>query len=74
MLSNPKVGQRVQVWYGRRSRALMPLHGRTGTLIISSRGRPRNHGVLIDGSLYVVPAGNLRIKSQGGDDADLDIT
>ena len=57
MMSNPTVGQRAQCWYANRA---MPLHGRIGVIEIVGRGKPRNHGVRIDGTLYVVPAGNLR--------------
>ena len=60
MLSCPKIGQRVQVWYRASLRSLMPLHGRVGIVRVSSRGKPRNHGVEIDGVTYVVPCGNLR--------------
>ena len=31
-----------------------------GTIEIVGRGKPRNHGVMVDGVMYVVPAGNLR--------------
>lgn len=61
MLSNPTAGQRVQCWYKHRA---MPLHGKIGTVEIVGRGKPRNHGVMVDGVLYVVPAGNLR-KAEG---------
>lgn len=57
MVSSPKVGQRVQCWYKDRT---MTLHGRFGIVVIVSRGKPRNHGVEINGTVYVVPAGNLR--------------
>jgi len=60
MLASPKVGQTVQVWYAQKWRALMPYHGRMGTVVVSSRGKPRNHGVEIDGKLIIVPCGNLR--------------
>jgi len=56
----PRVGQRVQVWYAKRTRFCAPLHGKVGTVVVVSRGKPRNHGVEIDGKLYVVPCGNLR--------------
>jgi hypothetical protein len=60
MISCPKVTQVVQVWYAAKWRAFMPLHGRVGRVVVSSRGRPRNHGVEIDGTVWIVPAGNLR--------------
>ena len=57
MITNPKQGQPVQCWYKHRA---MPLHGKVGIVEIVVTGKPRNHGVRIDGTLYVVPAGNLR--------------
>ena len=60
MLTNPKPGQRVVVWYRASRAAMMPWHGRSGVVSVVSRGRPRNHGVLIDGVLVVVPCGNLK--------------
>lgn len=60
VISNPSIGQRVQVWYGRRSSAAMPHHGRIGTVRVVGRGRPRNHAIDLGGIVIVVPAGNLR--------------
>lgn len=60
MLLNPRIGQRVQVWYRAGVRDHVPLHGKIGTVVIRSKGRPRNHGIEIDGMIYVVPCGNLR--------------
>jgi hypothetical protein len=60
MMANPRVGQVVQVWYAKSYAHTMPLHGKVGTVEIVSKGKPRNHGVLIDGALWVVPCGNLR--------------
>ena len=59
MISNPKPGQVVQVWYGRGWRRL-PLHGRQGVVRIAGNGKPRNHGVEIGGQMYVVNGGHLR--------------
>jgi len=59
MLVNPRIGQWVQVWYGAKTRTLMPLHGKTGTVEIVGRGKPRNHGIRVDGVLYVTPCGNI---------------
>ena len=42
----------------------MPLQNRIGTVELVGRRRPRNHGVRIDGKLYIVPCGNLRKCSQ----------
>ncbi|HOI54891.1 MAG TPA: hypothetical protein PLP01_06550, partial [Phycisphaerae bacterium] len=55
-----RVGQGVQVWYGPHTREAMPWHGKAGTVVVSGRGRPRNHLVRIDGQQVIVPAGNLR--------------
>lgn len=60
MLSNPHQGEHVQLWYARRYCAHMPLHGRVGHVVIVGRGRPRNHGVMVDGRLVCVPCGNVR--------------
>lgn len=61
MISNPRLGQRVQLWYGKPHREVMPHHVRLGTVEIVGRARPRNHGIRLDGGpLVVVPAGNLR--------------
>lgn len=60
MMLNPRIGQIVQVWYGKRWKAACPYHGKTGVVAIRSRGKPRNHGVVINGSMVVVPCGNLR--------------
>jgi hypothetical protein len=62
MISYPRQGQSVQIWYGRLYRDMMPLHGRVGQVRIVSRGPgPRNHGVEVDGQVYVIPRGNLRL-------------
>lgn len=37
----------------------MPHHGKVGRLAVVSRGKPRNHGVEIDGRIVVVPCGNI---------------
>lgn len=66
MISNPKVGQLVQVWYANKCKPrelfvdAFPLHGKLGRVAVVSRGKPRNHGVEIEGTLHVVPCGNLR--------------
>ena len=65
MISCPKVNQVVQVWYAAKWRAFMPLHGRVGRVVAPSRGRPRNHGIEIDGVMWIVPAGNLREPRDG---------
>lgn len=61
MLCAPKVGQRVQLWYAEKWHGVAIHHGQTGAVTVSSRGKPRNHGVLLDsGKSVVVPCGNLR--------------
>lgn len=59
MILNPKIGNNYQVWY-RKENNHLPLHSKIGAAVIKSTGKPRNHGVLIDGIIYVVPCGNLR--------------
>jgi hypothetical protein len=59
VLLNPRRGQEVLVWYRAGLRDTMPYHGRRGTVAVVSRGKPRNHGVLIDGGMVVIPCGNL---------------
>ena len=67
MLSNPMFGDLVQVWYRPKVRDIMPLHGKFGRVNRRGSGRPRNHEVLIDGEVYVVPAGNLRRAGAEGE-------
>lgn len=65
MLSSPKPGQRVQVWYGPKAKWAMPHHGKVGRVTTVGTGRPRNHGVTLDdGACIVVPAGNLRAEGR----------
>lgn len=59
MLSHPKPGQRVRLRYARKYAHLFPFHGKVGVVEIVGRGKPRNHGVELDGVIVVVPAGNL---------------
>ena len=59
MLANPKPNQPVRIHYGKRYAHTMPLHGRTGRVVIASKGRPRNHLVEVDGKQFVIPCGNL---------------
>lgn len=59
MMANPKVGQKVKVWYKKKLADWFPLHGKVGVVVIVSKGKPRNHGVEIDGVMYVIPCGNL---------------
>lgn len=61
MIANPRKGMTVQVWYNKRIAPEMHLHGKTGTVTVVSKGKPRNHGVMIEGVLWCVPCGNLRL-------------
>lgn len=70
MIASPRVGQLVQVWYRVGVRDHMPYHGRIGKVVISCRGKPRNHGVRLDGRVVVVPCGNLRKPPQCERDRD----
>jgi len=60
MISHPYIGEHVQVWYGKKLREIMPLHGKWGIVVKAGKNCPRNHVVNIDGNPHVVPAGNLR--------------
>ena len=62
MLTNPRPGTPVILWYARKpgSDRIAPHHGKTGVVIAAGQGRPRNHMVLLDSGPVVVPAGNLR--------------
>lgn len=60
MISHPTPGQSVQLWYNPRLARYARLHGKVGTVVVRARRSPRNHGVVVDGVLYVVPAGQLR--------------
>jgi hypothetical protein len=59
MMLNPRIGQRVRIHYRASLRAIMLFHGRIGTVRIVGKGRPRNHGIEVDGVMTVIPAGNL---------------
>lgn len=59
MMANPRLNQPCRVRY-RASRAkYMPYHDAVGKIVIVSRGKPRNHGVLIAGVVVCIPCGNL---------------
>lgn len=59
VLANPRVGDQVVIAYCARVRPMMLLHGQVGMVVIASRGKPRNHAVHINGTIYIVPCGNL---------------
>jgi len=59
MLINPRLGQKVQVWY-RESNRHLPYHADYGMVVTRSQGKPRNHLIHIFGkNRVVVPCGNL---------------
>ena len=64
MLTCPRIGQWVVLHYNQRlaPSGAVPHHGEVGTVVIrTTMGKPRNHGIrLDDGTLVVVPCGNLR--------------
>lgn len=59
MLIFGRVGQGVRIHYRKSVAEFQPYHGKVGRLAVVSRGKPRNHGVEIDGRIVVVPCGNL---------------
>jgi len=60
MVASPKPGQRVKIWYRKENRYLR-YHASIGTVLISGRGKPRNHLIGIgSGHKVVVPCGNLQ--------------
>lgn len=61
MIVHPRLNQAVRIWYNKRRAPSMPLHGQTGRVVVRGIGPgPRNHGILVDGRVYVVPCGNLQ--------------
>lgn len=67
MLTAPRIGQFVRLWYAERKRCDHPHHGRLGVVQVVAKGPgPRNHGILLvrsgDNSEVGagVPAGNLQ--------------
>jgi len=60
MISNPRIGTPVIVRYKKSLKTWFPLEGKRGTIAIVCKARRcRNHGVLIDGQMVVIPCGNL---------------
>ena len=59
MITNPRINQKAMVWY-RKSNQHLPYHGKTGTIVKRSYGKPRNHLIEINGKCVVVPCGNLK--------------
>lgn len=66
MMANPKPGQLVRVHYAKRYAHTMPLHGKVGRVVVVCKARKcRNHGVDIDGVMWVIPCGNLhKVKEE----------
>lgn len=65
MIAYPTIGQRVVLHYAQKWLKPHPIstahmHGKTGVVVVRGIGTPRNHGVLVDGTMHVVPCGNLR--------------
>lgn len=59
-MANPKPFSLARIHYRKDIAPLMPHHGKTGRIVVVSKGRPRNHGVeLQDGTIVCVPCGNL---------------
>ena len=67
MLCNPRLGQRVRIHYRTVLRGALPLHGSVGIVRVVGKGKPRKHGVEIDGQLFVVPCGNLQKVNDASD-------
>ena len=66
MYANPSLGAKVRIHYGKRYALLCQhLQDRVGDIVVVGKGKPRNHGVMVDGEVYVIPCGNLN-KIQGG--------
>lgn len=59
MLANPKPGTLVRIQYRRALHPIAPLQGKIGVVEVVSKGKPRNHGVRVDGRLHVIPCGHL---------------
>lgn len=62
MIIAPRKGQAVIAWYKNRD---MPFHAKTGTVIISGRGKPRNHLIKIGEKLICIPCGNINSCKTG---------
>ena len=62
MLVNPKINQLVEIRYNPKMRGGelgTNLHGKTGRVVIAGKGKPRNHGILIDDAVFIIPCGNI---------------
>ena len=62
MVSNPRRGDAVTIRYKKSLKSWFPLEGKTGTIhIVCKARRCRNHGVLVDGRLVVVPCATVTV-------------
>lgn len=59
MLANPRLGQAVRLRYRKGHPAAVLYQDAIGRVVIVCRGRPRNHGIEIEGRIVVVPCGQL---------------
>lgn len=62
MLVNPKINQLVEIRYNPKLRGGQLgaiLHGKLGRVVIIGKGKPRNHGILIDNTVFIIPCGNI---------------
>lgn len=65
MILGPKVNQTARVHYRKSFAKFMPMHGKTGRIVIVSRGKgPRNVGVLIGDAIVCIPKGNLNLVEE----------
>lgn len=66
MMFNPRIGELATVWY-RKSNRHLPYHGKRCRVGAPSRGKPRNHLVVVieSGDYVVVPCGNLMADKNG---------
>ena len=66
MISNPKQGQKVFLWYAEKKRPWAPYHGKRAVVVLPGNGKPKNHLVKIcdilpsrGDRLVAAPSGNL---------------
>lgn len=59
MMASPRPGTLVRLTYRKALHGVAPWQGKTGTVVVSGRGKPRNHPVEVEGRLVVVPCGHL---------------
>lgn len=64
VLANPKHGTLCRIHYSAKKAPFMPHHGKIGRVVVVSKGKPRNHGVEIDGKIVCFACGNLMKTEQ----------